>query len=198
MLDVHFKEINDLIGIPQPIQYHPEGDAFCHAMLALNKSAVLTNQLAVRYAVLVHDLGKASTPKEILPHHYAHDKNGVPLVKNLSNRIGVPEIWKKAGQIAAAEHMRAGNFFQMKPAKQVDLIEKINKSALGVDGMEIVIQCDSINRQKNNNISFAQIGKELIKKVNGKTIKDSCQELEGIKFKNKLREERIKWMKNNL
>ena len=128
VLDVHFKEINDLIGIPQPIQYHPEGDVFCPTMLALDKSAKLTNQLEIRYAVLVHDLGKASTPKEILPHHYGHNKNGIILVKNLSNRIGVPKKWEKAGLIASIEHMRAEKFLQMKPVKQVKFIEKIDKS----------------------------------------------------------------------
>lgn len=198
VLDVHFKEINDLIGIPQPIQYHPEGDVFCHTMLALDKSAKLTNQLEIRYAVLVHDLGKASTPKEILPHHYGHDKNGIILVKNLSNRIGVPKKWEKTGLIASIEHMRAGKFLQMKPAKQVNFIEKIDKSVLGLEGMEIVIQCDYTNRQKNNNFNFAKIGNELIKQVNGKLIKANYKEVKGVKFKKKLREERIKWIKNNL
>ena len=198
VLDVHFKEINDLIDIPQPIQYHPEGDVFCHTMLALDKSAKLTNQLAIRYAVLVHDLGKARTPKEILPHHYGHDKNGIILVKNLSDRIGVPKKWKESGIIATTEHMRAGKFFEMKPSKQVDFIEKIDKSALGLDGMEIVIQSDHTNRQKNSNFNFVKIGNELIKQVNGKLIKANYKGEKGVKFKKKLREERIKWIKNNL
>ena len=166
VLDVHFKEINDLISI--------------------------------RYAVLVHDLGKASTPKEILPHHYGHDKNGIILVKNLSDRIGVPKKWKESGLIATIEHMRAGKFLKMKPSKQVDFIEKIDKSVLELDGMEIVIQCDYTNRQKNNNFNFAKIGNELIKQVNGKLIKANYKEVKGVKFKKKLREERIKWIKNNL
>lgn len=198
ILDIHFEEIFNLIGVSQPIEYHPEGDVFNHTMLALDKSAKLTNKLEIRYAVLVHDLGKGITPKQMLPHHYGHDKNGIPLVKKISDRIGVPKLWTKAGKTSASEHMRAGIFMQMKTSKQVDFIEKINKSVLGIDGIEIVAQCDTTNRQKNNDISFAPIAKELIQRVNGKYIKQKYQNLSGLEFKNKLREERIKWLKKYL
>ena len=70
VLNVHFKEINNLIGSLQPIEHHPEGDSYNHTMLALDNSVELTNDLLVRYSVLVHDLGKGLTPKEMYPHHY--------------------------------------------------------------------------------------------------------------------------------
>ena len=70
ILDVHFKEIYNLIGSLQPIKHHPEGDSYNHTMLALDNSVELTNDLIVRYSVLVHDLGKGLTPKEMYPHHY--------------------------------------------------------------------------------------------------------------------------------
>ena len=67
---MHFKEIYNLIGATQPIKYHPEGDSYNHTMLALDNSVDLTNDLNVRYSILVHDLGKGLTPKEMYPHHY--------------------------------------------------------------------------------------------------------------------------------
>ena len=70
VLDIHFKEIYDLIGSIQPIKYHPEGDSYNHTMLALDNAIQYTNDLLVRYSVLVHDLGKGLTPKEMYPHHY--------------------------------------------------------------------------------------------------------------------------------
>ena len=70
VLDVHFKEIYDLIGSLQPSLHHPEGDSFNHTMLAIDNSVNLTEDLMVRYSVLVHDLGKGLTPKEMYPHHY--------------------------------------------------------------------------------------------------------------------------------
>ena len=111
VLDVHFKELNDLIGSLQPIKHHPEGDSFNHTMLAVDNSAKLTNDLTIKYATLVHDLGKGLTPKEMYPHHYGHAEKGVEPVKNLSNRIGVPNAWKKAGITSCKEHMRRRNFY---------------------------------------------------------------------------------------
>lgn len=106
VLDTHFKEIYDLIGSIQPLKYHPEGDSYNHTMLAVQNSVKLTDDLLIRYAVLVHDLGKGLTPKEMYPHHHGHSEKGVEPVRNLSNRIGVPTIWKKAGIISSKEHMR--------------------------------------------------------------------------------------------
>lgn len=106
VLDTHFKEIYDLIGSIQPLKYHPEGDSYNHTMLAVQNSVKLTDDLLIRYAVLVHDLGKGLTPKEMYPHHHGHAEKGVEPVRNLSNRIGVPTIWKKAGVISSKEHMR--------------------------------------------------------------------------------------------
>ena len=110
VLDVHFKEIYDLIGSLQPLEYHPEGDSYNHTMIAVDNSAELTDDLLIRYGVLVHDLGKGLTPKEMYPHHHGHAEKGVVPVRNLSNRIGVPTSWKKAGITSSREHMRRWNF----------------------------------------------------------------------------------------
>ena len=106
VLEVHFKEIHDLIGSLQPIKYHPEGDSYNHTMIAVDNSVSLTEDLLIRYSCLVHDLGKGLTPKEEYPHHHGHSAKGVEPVRNLSNRIGVPTSWKKAGITSSKEHMR--------------------------------------------------------------------------------------------
>lgn len=87
VLEIHFKEIYDLIGSLQPEEYHPEGDSYNHTMIVVDKSVELTDDVAIRFACLVHDLGKGVTPKEMYPHHYGHDEKGVELVGNLANRI---------------------------------------------------------------------------------------------------------------
>jgi len=106
VLDIHFKEIYDLIGSLQPIKYHPEGDSYNHTMIAVDNSVKLTNDLSIRYACLVHDLGKGLTPKEEYPHHHGHSSKGAEPVRNLSNRIGTPTSWKNAGITSSKEHMR--------------------------------------------------------------------------------------------
>ena len=108
-LEVHFKEIHDLIGSLQPLEYHPEGDSYNHTMITVDNSTKLTNDLLIRYACLVHDLGKGLTPRKMYPHHHGHAEKGVEPVRNLSNRIRVPTSWKKAGITSSREHMRRWN-----------------------------------------------------------------------------------------
>ena len=108
VLGVHFPEIENLIGKVQPEKYHPEGDSYNHTMIVVDNSAKLTDNLAIRFSCLVHDLGKGITPKDMLPHHYGHDEKGIKLVQILGNRIGVPNSWVKCGKVAAKWHMKGG------------------------------------------------------------------------------------------
>ncbi len=201
VLDVHFPEIANLIGQTQPQQYHPEGDAYNHTMIVVDNAAQLTNDLAVRFSCLVHDLGKGLTPNEMLPHHYAHDEKGIKLVQRLGNRIGVPNSWIKCGKAAAKWHMRGGIFEQMTPKKQVELIENIAKSMLSLEGLKIVVACDK-NRDRQNlqttfhQIEFAKLGEECLKQISGEKIQEKYPNLAGKAFGEKLHEERINWIKS--
>lgn len=194
VLDVHFIEIYNLIGALQPIEYHPEGDAYNHTMIVLDEISKNTKDLKVRFAGLVHDLGKGLTPKEKYPHHYGHDKNGVKLVGELGNRICAPNAWIKCGKVSADEHMRGGIFYKMKPSKQVQFLEKVSKSYLGLDGLQLVVNADKGTRGEAND--FATIGKKLLKEVDGEYIFNKYGKLDGLEIKQKLYEERVRWMKN--
>ena len=201
ILQEHFKEIADLIGKTQPEQYHPEGDSYVHTLIVVDNSAKITDNLAIRFSCLVHDLGKGVTPKEILPHHYGHDEKGVELVAKLGKRIGIPKAWEKCGKTACRWHMKAGIFNQMTPKKQVQLIENVAKSPLGLEGLKIVVTCDKARQgkdifQKQQEIIFDNLGKELLQNIDGNFIKQKYPNLEGKKFSEKLQEERIKWLKN--
>lgn len=123
-LNIHFKEIQDLIGSIQPEKYHPEGDSYIHTMQVLDKASEKTKEEKIRFSALVHDLGKGTTPKEMYPHHYGHDERGVKLVENLGEKIGVPKEWIDCGKTAAKEHMLGGIFLKMSPAKQVSFLGK--------------------------------------------------------------------------
>lgn len=163
ILDIHFKEIFNLIGIVQPIEYHPEGDVFTHSMQILSVVSSITQDACTRFAALTHDLGKAATPKNILPHHYDHDKNGVSLVRNLCNRLKLPTKWKKLAITVCSEHMKAGIFEKMNANSKVSFLEKNYKY---LKELEIIAKVDS----KNNQLTFYNLGKELIENINGKTI----------------------------
>lgn len=196
VLDIHFREIYDLIGKTQPENYHPEGDSYNHTMMVLDYSARLTNKLEIRYSCLVHDLGKGTTPMEILPHHYGHEERGEELVRKMGHRLKVPNLWTKCGQTAAKEHMKGGKFTEMTPKKQIDFIEKVSKSRLGLEGMRIVVMCDKNRDGKYpENVKFDKIGYECIQRINGDYIKKKYNIDEGIELNKKLHEERINWIK---
>lgn len=197
VLDVHFKEIYDLIGSTQPEKYHPEGDSYNHTMIVVDHSTELTNDVKIRFSALVHDLGKGITPKEMLPHHYGHDIKGVKLVEEFSNRIGVPTSWKKCGKISAKEHMRGGIFNKMTPAKQVDFITNVSKSMLGLDGMKIVVLCDRWREEKTpTDINFDILGKQILQQINGNYIKEKYNIKNDKQIGEKLRKERIELLKS--
>ncbi len=199
LLDVHFKEIYDLIGKIQPEKYHPEGDSYQHTMISLDASCLLTNDLKIRFSCLVHDLGKGTTPIEVLPHHYGHEKRGEELVSKLGSRIGIPKIWEECGKTAAKEHMRGGMFSVMTPKKQVDFIENVSKSPLRLSGMKIVVLCDQYRNGKYpENINFDIIGEECLEAVKGKNILQKNPSLSGKKVGELLHKERIEWIKKRM
>jgi tRNA nucleotidyltransferase (CCA-adding enzyme) len=97
-------EVDALFGVPQPEKYHPEIDCGIHTMLVLDDAAQHDYALEVRFAALAHDLGKATTPKDILPRHIGHELRGVELVKNLSQRMRVPGDCRDLALLAARYH----------------------------------------------------------------------------------------------
>lgn len=197
VLDIHFKEIYDLIGALQPIEHHPEGDSFNHTMLVVDKAAELTDDLEIRFSALVHDLGKGLTPKEEYPHHYGHEIKGVDVVVRFGNRIKAPTRWINSGKVACKEHMRGGIFYKMKPSKKVEFIERVAKSSLGLHGLQIVVYSDKLSSRNidSGSIDFETIGKACLEAVNGEFIKKKYNIKEGIEIGNRLHQERIEWMK---
>lgn len=195
VLDVHFKEIYNLIGKVQPEKYHPEGDSYNHTMIVVDNSSKLTSDLKIKFACLVHDLGKGTTPTNILPHHYGHEERGIELVENLAKRIAIPNNWIKCGKLACKLHMKAGIFWKMTPTKQADLIEIANKSILGLDGLKVVVMCDKSRNGIFPEINFDKIGMDMLKNITGNYIKEKYKTEDGIQIKNRLREERIKYLK---
>ncbi len=100
-----FPELAALIGVPQNPQWHPEVDTWLHTQMALEQSAVLNTSLAVRFAVLTHDLGKASTEDHLLPHHPGHGERGIPIINQLALRLRVPRDLREIAIKVAAWHI---------------------------------------------------------------------------------------------
>ena len=100
-----FPEIDRLWGVPQPEKHHPEIDTGIHTMMVLTQSAKLSDDPKVRFAALVHDLGKGTTPKHQWPKHIDHESRGVPLVEALCDRYKIPNDYRELGIIVAKYHL---------------------------------------------------------------------------------------------
>jgi len=103
-LAVVYPEVDALFGVPQPEKWHPEVDTGVHQLLALREAVRLGGGVAVRFAVLMHDLGKGVTPPEALPSHPGHEDAGVALVEQLCARLRVPNHLRELAVIAARFH----------------------------------------------------------------------------------------------
>lgn len=147
-LDSWLPEVARLHGVPQPKLHHPEGDAFEHSVQVLAEMKRQTRKPERLFAGLVHDVGKGITPIELLPKHHNHEKNGVPLVEELSKRLGVPDEWRKAALYGTEHHGTFHRVLDMRPPKLVDFLNSANDSALGIEGLAQLGLAD--HRGRNN------------------------------------------------
>ncbi len=115
-------ELDRLWGVPQKAVYHPEIDTGIHIMQVIDYTANRSWPLATRYAALTHDLGKGSTPADILPAHHAHEARSVKLVAKLSERWRVPRDCSELATHVAAEHGNLGKLRDMRPATVHDVL----------------------------------------------------------------------------
>jgi tRNA nucleotidyltransferase (CCA-adding enzyme) len=124
-LDVVFPELAALQGRVQSEQHHPEGDAFVHTLLVVDRARELGADDATMFAALVHDLGKAVTDDDNLPHHYNHEALGVPLVHQFCERLKVPNAMRDVGVAASREHLNVHRFNELKPMTKVRLLDRL-------------------------------------------------------------------------
>ncbi|MDH3311152.1 MAG: multifunctional CCA addition/repair protein [Gammaproteobacteria bacterium] len=121
-----FPEIDALFGVPQPEKHHPEVDTGVHAMLVLDAAAKLSPDTRVRFAALMHDLGKGNTPEGEWPKHIGHEARGVELVKNFCQRLRVPNEHRDLAVLAARYHAHCHRIAELRPATVVDTLEGLD------------------------------------------------------------------------
>ena len=123
-------EVDALFGVPQPPAHHPEIDTGVHTLMVLDRCAATAQPLPVRYACLVHDLGKGTTPADVLPRHLGHEQRGEELIRIVNDRLRVPVDCGELALLTAREHTN------------VHASEKLNASAI----MRLLERCDAFRR----------------------------------------------------
>jgi tRNA nucleotidyltransferase (CCA-adding enzyme) len=121
-LDKIFPEISCLFGVPQPEKYHPEIDTGIHAMLCLEQAALLSSSPEVRFAALVHDLGKGISPKANWPHHYGHETQGLSILEQMCIRLRVPNSFKALAMQVMQYHTHCHRAFELRATTITDML----------------------------------------------------------------------------
>jgi len=125
-LQAIFPEIDRLFGVPQTEKHHPEIDTGVHVMMALERAAELSTDTRVRFAVLMHDLGKGATPEKEWPRHIAHEQRGVALIERLCQRLRVPKEYRELAILAARFHTHCHRAAELKASTLLETLEKLD------------------------------------------------------------------------
>ncbi|WP_163123351.1 multifunctional CCA addition/repair protein [Acinetobacter portensis] len=157
-LKVLFPEIDALYGIPQRPEYHPEIDCGIHTMMSLQQACKANYSLDVRFAVLVHDLGKALTPKDELPRHIMHEERGVKPVTEVCDRLKVPTNTKQLALAVCKEHLKCHQALTLKPGTLWRLLQRLDvlRRPERVEAFVQACECDSRGRLGLENREYPQ------------------------------------------
>ncbi|MFW2404840.1 MAG: multifunctional CCA addition/repair protein [Gammaproteobacteria bacterium] len=125
-LRVIYPEVDALFGVPQPERWHPEIDTGVHVLMTLRVAAELNATPEARFAVLMHDLGKGTTPADLLPSHIGHEERGVGLIETLCERIGAPNRYRRLAIHAARYHGVCHRATELKPKTILKVLEALD------------------------------------------------------------------------
>jgi tRNA nucleotidyltransferase (CCA-adding enzyme) len=151
-------ELDRLWGVPQPPQHHPEIDTGVHVMMVIDYAAKQKFNLPVRLAALVHDLGKGTTPADILPRHIGHEIRSVDLLKAVAKRLRVPNDCKELAVIVAKFHGKLHQVNQMKPRTLLEFLielDAIRQPERFADFLK-ACECDSRGRTGFENCALPE------------------------------------------
>jgi len=141
-----YPEIDALFGVPQPAQWHPEIDTGVHTLMVLEQAAHLSPDPKVRFAALVHDLGKGTTPRAEWPSHRGHEQRSVELIETLCERLRVPGEYRDLAVIVARYHGNAHRAFELKPKTILEMLEKADAFRRPERFAQALLACEADSR----------------------------------------------------
>ena len=135
-------EVAALYGVPQRAEFHPEVDTGVHLEMVLDMAARLDTPLTVRFACLCHDLGKATTPADVLPRHIGHEQRSVKLLRQLCERLRVPVACRELAEVVAREHGNIHQSLDFSAAATVRLLERCDALRQPERFAEVLLACE--------------------------------------------------------
>jgi tRNA nucleotidyltransferase (CCA-adding enzyme) len=136
-------EVNRLWGVPQSAEHHPEIDTGVHNMMVVDMAARLGGSLAVRFAALTHDLGKGTTPANVLPRHIGHEARSVTLLEGVCSRLRVPSDCRELAVVVAREHGNIHRSAELGAEATVRLLERCDAFRRPERFAEVLLACEA-------------------------------------------------------
>ena len=199
-LEVIFPELAALYGVPQPPRWHPEIDTGVHVMLALRYSAANGTSTAVRFAVLMHDLGKALTAPAHWPSHRGHEEAGVPVIEGLCARLRVPNGFRELAVLTARHHAVVHRAAELRPATVLKLLEATDAFRRPERFEEMLAACEADARGRTGLESQPYPQRDYLRRAHAAAAAVSLEESErqglvGPAIGEKIREKRLEAIK---
>jgi tRNA nucleotidyltransferase (CCA-adding enzyme) len=138
-----YPELDRLFGVPQPPKWHPERDCGVHLLLCLAQAAKLSEEPRVRFAVMLHDVGKGTTPASILPSHRGHEERGVELIRALARRIRVPKDYRDLALLVARHHGHCHRAMVLDPEQVFELLNALDAFRRPERFAEFLLACEA-------------------------------------------------------
>lgn len=183
-------ELDRLWGVPQPELYHPEIDTGVHIMMVIDYAASQNFSLPIRFAALMHDLGKGTTPRELLPKHIGHEQRSANLLKEVCKRLRVPNDCKELGVMTAKFHGKLHQAPQMRPSTLLEFLIELDAIRQPERFKDFLKACESDSRGRTGYADCQTPAADLMLRVlnaaaavDAGAVAAACAETEQIKIK---------------
>jgi tRNA nucleotidyltransferase (CCA-adding enzyme) len=192
-----FPEVDALFGIPQPAKWHPEIDCGVHTMMVLEQAVSLSDDLDVRFAALVHDLGKATTDRRMLPNHPGHEARGIKLIKSLAKRLPLPNACRDLACLTAEFHTHCHRAFELRSSTILKVLNRTDAFRRPQRFEKFLLACEADARGRTGfeNRGYAQAGylRSAFAAASGVDISDVTDgDMEGARIGNEIQERRLR------
>lgn len=155
-LKIVLPELDDLFGIPNPYNHHPEVDSGVHSLMVLQVAVELSTDPMLRFAALVHDLGKAATPMQEWPKHHGHEERGVEIIESLCKRLRIPADYRKFAVMVSRCHLKIHRLLELKAATIVTILEQTDAFRRPKLFENLVLVCEADAQGRGRKIDYKQ------------------------------------------
>lgn len=193
-LNVVIPELDALFGVPNTAHYHPEIDSGIHTLMVLRQAVILSDDSMVRFAALVHDLGKASTPITEWPSHRGHELSGLPIIEALCHRLRIPVDYRKFSLMVSRFHLTIHRLDELRASTIVRTLEQTDAFRRPELFEKLLLVCEADARGVGREVDYPQANdwRMILMECNKITAKTLVQEgYEGEAIKIGLHERRV-------